>query len=328
MLDTYSDNYNETQADAVATLMYHCGASVEMTYDETGSSAFLSMCCKALRKKFGYGDAHYYSRSFVEQQEWIDIIYSSLSTNCPVIYGGQDAKNGGHAFILDGYDEDGLVSVNWGWNGDADGFFDITLLNPGRYSFNNLHDMVIPGKPDSPECKSSSWALGDTLKISKLNSWSILLTCNGFFNLDPIPFTGEIGLIAESSEKQIEIFSDNLEKTVDYGRGFSLTDIELDISEIPEGEYLIYLACKATGDLKWQRMRSHEEVPNTCILQKTSNDFKLIGNEPTETLISPIVKVKDSHEFHIYDLKGRHLDYSFDDLPKGIYIIDGKKVVK
>lgn len=32
-------------------------------------------------------------------------------------------------FYLDGYDEDGLFSVNWGWGGQDDGMFNIQTLN-------------------------------------------------------------------------------------------------------------------------------------------------------------------------------------------------------
>lgn len=32
---------------------------------------------------------------------------------------------GDHAFVYDGYDENGLVHVNWGWAGLDDGYFDI-----------------------------------------------------------------------------------------------------------------------------------------------------------------------------------------------------------
>ena len=59
----------------------------------------------------------------------MNIVYRELNDKCPVLYGGQSNTTGGHCFILDGYNEDGDVHVNWGWNGDQNGYFDIAGLN-------------------------------------------------------------------------------------------------------------------------------------------------------------------------------------------------------
>ena len=60
----------------------------------------------------------------------------------PVLYTGA-SDDGAHAFIFDGYDENDLFHVNWGWAGHADGFFSMDALEPnpggiggGGYQFN------------------------------------------------------------------------------------------------------------------------------------------------------------------------------------------------
>ena len=328
MLYNYSSDYTNSQAEAVATLMYHCGAAVEMTYDTSGSGALMYMGCKAMRNKFGYGEAHYYLRSFIDEKEWLTLIFETLSRNEPIIYGGQDSKYGGHAFVLDGYDEDGLVSVNWGWNGDADGFYDITLLNPRRQSFQYGQDMVISGKPESEVCLSSSWGLGDTLKIVRLTNDSILVNCEGFFNLDPNPFEGELGLIAEQEGVKFEIFADLTDNRVDFGKGYALNDADIYVGDLPEGEYQVYMACRAKGEDDWHRMRSHEEVPGICILKKMADDIELPNNSSYEMSIRTMRQNKAFIDHRIFDIRGRSLGTSTDALPKGIYIIGGKKVVK
>ena len=43
------------------------------------------------------------------------------------------AGEGGHAFIIDGYqakDGVGYFHVNWGWGGSSDEYFLISVLNP------------------------------------------------------------------------------------------------------------------------------------------------------------------------------------------------------
>jgi hypothetical protein len=36
---------------------------------------------------------------------------------------------GGHAFICDGYDGNGMFHINWGWNGGSNGYFLLNVLN-------------------------------------------------------------------------------------------------------------------------------------------------------------------------------------------------------
>ncbi|MBQ9356058.1 MAG: C10 family peptidase [Prevotella sp.] len=63
-------------------------------------------------------------------------------------YGGADWWQGGHAFVLHGYRQDGKVYVNWGWSSDDDGYYDISMLNPSGYQFNYGQDMIIGVKSD------------------------------------------------------------------------------------------------------------------------------------------------------------------------------------
>ncbi len=58
---------------------------------------------------------------------------------------------GGHNFIIDGYDQDGLVHVNWGWHGQENGYFDIALLNPGLYTYDEWQAMYVGLYPDKKE---------------------------------------------------------------------------------------------------------------------------------------------------------------------------------
>ncbi len=49
----------------------------------------------------------------------------------------------GHNFIIDGYDENGLVHVNWGWYGVENGYFDIALLNVLQYTYDDWQAMYV-----------------------------------------------------------------------------------------------------------------------------------------------------------------------------------------
>lgn len=131
MLPIYlSNSYNDTQASAVAKLLYHCGAAVQMDYS---SSSAASVTSARLAKYFGY-DADMMvdlSRSTFTLAEWTQIMDKELEARRPILYSGQ-SSDGGHEFVCDGSDGNGLYHINWGWGGYQDGYFDVTILNPEK----------------------------------------------------------------------------------------------------------------------------------------------------------------------------------------------------
>lgn len=152
MLDRYNGYYTDEQAQAVALLMRDCGVAADMQYGgfmENGSGAFSQDAAAGLRTYFGLADAECLERDDYSEPEWMDIVYRELSEAGPVYYGGASYESGGHAFVLHGYNAEGLVYVNWGWSGDDDGYYNIALLNPGFYHFEIQQDMIvgIKGEP-------------------------------------------------------------------------------------------------------------------------------------------------------------------------------------
>lgn len=129
MLTDYSGEYTVTQADAVATLMYHAGVSVDMDYNDSrsgGSGAYSRKVAPALYTFFEYDkSALRVIRDYYTDEEWEDLVYSELSEGRPLIYGGHDPiGGGGHSFICHGYDATtDFYSFNWGWSGYCDGLY-------------------------------------------------------------------------------------------------------------------------------------------------------------------------------------------------------------
>ncbi len=131
MLPVYSlGNYDDAQASAVAKLLYHCGAAVQMDYS---SSSAASVSSAHLAKYFGY-DADMMvdlTRATFTLAEWTQIMDKELEARRPILYSGQ-SSDGGHEFVCDGSDGNGLYHINWGWGGYQDGYFDVTILNPEK----------------------------------------------------------------------------------------------------------------------------------------------------------------------------------------------------
>lgn len=132
MLGQYvSGNYSDEQANAVATLMYHCGCAVQMEYGVDGSSAITRSTAHVLGAYFGYDTSTlaFVDRGDYSLAEWCSIIDHELTNNRPIIYEGYTLSNAGHAFVCDGANGYGFYHINWGWGGYCNGYFDISLLN-------------------------------------------------------------------------------------------------------------------------------------------------------------------------------------------------------
>ena len=136
MPNALTESSTPTQVAAVATLMYHIGVAVEMNYDYDGSGAVLSdynpSAEYALKNYFQYDfTMHSVSYDNVTDNEWISILKNELDADPPrpILERGQSAS-GGHAFVCDGYNEDDLFHINWGWGGYCDGYFAHNGLNP------------------------------------------------------------------------------------------------------------------------------------------------------------------------------------------------------
>ena len=149
MLNTYSfGGYKEEHVTAVATLMYHCGVSLQMQYDINGSMAYTFDVPDALHTYFGYDkSAQYKMRDFCDNTTWENMLRTQIDADMPVFYAGYDPA-GGHAFVCDGYDDSGLFHFNWGWSGWCDGYFVTDALDIGAYDFSIAQEIVINIKPD------------------------------------------------------------------------------------------------------------------------------------------------------------------------------------
>lgn len=335
MLDSYiPGRYNDEQANAVATIMYHCGVSVRMNYAKDGSGAFSYDACTALRTNFLYDkNIKHYSRDFMPNEEWMNIIYRELNDNCPILYGGVTTANAGHAFVFDGYDTDGLVHVNWGWNGESNGYYDVASLN----GFSEGQNMVIIRLPNDDRFKSqyhSMWGLGYKLVITKTIT-ALKVSCDALYNMDVDKFTGELALMALNTETGDKtnlstIYGTNVLSGIKYGSGMSLSGVSVPYTQLSDGTYRIYLATKSTLETDWQPVHSNETINNSYILVKNGSNVTLRAenNSNWTTAIDNVPTVEKKADNRIYSIDGRYMGTDASVLKDGIYIRNGKKFVK
>lgn len=130
MPNVLTKNSPQEQIDAVAILGYHCGVSVNMMYDDdgTGSGAYSIDVPYAMSRYFDYAQSSFRDKT-VTAQVWDSYIVGALEMRRPIFYSGTSKEGGGHAFICDGMDENGLFHFNYGWSGSGDGYFASTAID-------------------------------------------------------------------------------------------------------------------------------------------------------------------------------------------------------
>ncbi|MDE5807003.1 MAG: thiol protease/hemagglutinin PrtT [Muribaculaceae bacterium] len=132
MKDIYIEGqYTQEEADAVAYLMKACGYSVKMQYSMDASGALGLNIGNAFTKYFEYDPNLLYTlRQYYSLGEWDEMMYENLKNVGPIMYGGGSTLGGGHSFVCDGYDGEGMYHFNWGWSGMSDGYFALDALSP------------------------------------------------------------------------------------------------------------------------------------------------------------------------------------------------------
>lgn len=134
----YTDDTTSVAATAVATLMQYCAQSVKMNFLASSSGSLTARIPGAMASYFGYKpSARYVARENYSTEEWEEMLYNELAAGRPVAYGG-NKKSGGHAFVCDGYDGNGMFHINWGWGSQSDGYFLLNVLNPSSQGIGSV----------------------------------------------------------------------------------------------------------------------------------------------------------------------------------------------
>lgn len=131
MQDTYLTNdLTSDGAVAAATLNLYCDQALQMDFLLGVSSGWSFRIPELIYTYFDYKpSARIEGRENYSTEGWNDLLYAELAAGRPIIYTG-DKKTGGHAFICDGYDGNGMFHINWGWNGLSNGYYLLNVMNP------------------------------------------------------------------------------------------------------------------------------------------------------------------------------------------------------
>lgn len=198
-------NSPQEQIEAVALLGYHCGVSVDMMYDDngTGSGAYSVDVPYALYKYFDYAQSNFRPRT-VSSQIWDSYIMEALEMRRPIFYAGTSNSGGGHAFVCDGFDENGLFHYNYGWSGSGDGYFASTAIdypNDVGAIFDIMPKGVHANTSEAP--KKFEVVPAEDNKLSATLSWK-----NPSYTLNGSGMTTVDKIVIERNGKVIKEFTD------------------------------------------------------------------------------------------------------------------------
>ena len=153
MPDILNNSYSTKQINAVATLMYHCGISINTDYGPDGSSGMVFSSDSpysaenAYKSYFGYGSSMngITKSTGYTDASWESTIKNELDNGRPVEYVDYEASGDGHSWVCDGYNDFDYFHMNWGWGGSCNGFYELSSLNTSYADFSSTQEAALIG---------------------------------------------------------------------------------------------------------------------------------------------------------------------------------------
>ena len=303
MLDRYATANSGTAAQrtAVATLMQACGYSVNMEYGTDASGAYTSDMVTALIDNFDYDlGISLETRAYYSDEDWDQMMYDNLANVGPIIYGGS-GTGGGHQFVIDGYRTDGYYHLNWGWNGDSDGYFLLDALDPeslgaggGSGGFDYDQDAVLGvRKPVAGSERQKPFMATEGVLAGTASGRTVTLTCGswddgyGFCNMSPYGGTFDIGaIIVNKATGARTIVTSAANQAIDYYEGFESLTIAVPAT-LAAGEYTLTPAYRLAGG-EWEPFKyyyygGHESIDITVSASGVTV-AAVPGEDPTDDI--------------------------------------------
>lgn len=332
MKNTTNEMGTEHSRQAVGVLMSDIGKAVNMRYYYRGSDSNLQYACNALRDKFDY-TVRYLDKNFLPANDFLNEVMQEISDGYPVLVVG-----GPHAFVYDGYDEQGLIHTNWGWGGENDGYFDINIvtLNVSGFALNSgtfWDDIsVVFAHPNDGkatpfkdierglDARTTTSLTIDKTEASRSESFSAKIEKLGSYSSvkgELGVFTGKVALaLYNDKNEQVKIFnstaSDQTWASIFTSMSFDVADINF--KDIADGNYRLVPVFSEMLDTKtkehgdWKPINHANEIevkltPNAVQLN-TNNPKDVVVIEKAPSLLAPYYEgsgFKGAYSFTMYN---------------------------
>lgn len=320
----YRDGYTQEEGEAVARLVYDCGVAVQAKFDESTSASTPKMAGCAV-EYFGFDPgAYHYKRDLFGDEQWLDMLKAELQER-PILYSAR-RETGGHAFLVDGYDEQGNVSVNWGWGGSSNGYYALSAFTPTesrKYLYS--HGAIFGLKPKEGDggqsleylyfqggTSSSSGTVYNGIECDEtiVPHTSFKIRAGFLYNGSLRPFIGEYAIVLCDAEGQIKEFVSNVntfnELSAGSGRGYPSISCFMQSYPLPGDRLCLVYRAQDWPDGVWEKpifdpkAGLSTEIPvtdGTKLDEVTSFQFNKTSGEI-------IIETKDLVDWSLKDASG------------------------
>lgn len=282
--DYENRNYTEEQANAVAALMKDMGTSIKMKYHPKSSGAISPNVVYAFGKYFGYSKNTLLAHGeHYTHDEWANILRENLRNYGPTFFCGQE-PNGGHAFVLDGYDEGLRFSFNFGWNGWNNGYYYLPHVE-----YYDDQEAILYLKPETENTSQYRDNIG--LHVVYIENelfragiqWDMDYTTNeltcwlgGFANYGATTFNGTIKLVLcdKNGDWKEELLSKDY--TIEPGSitYYQYAQICYISTSLSKGDRLrVYYKGESSDEWQWARSSDRELVVDEALLVASPEDL-------------------------------------------------------
>ena len=295
MTPTYDKNSSEESCTAVAELMRDAGYAMDMDYTDEGSGSTQNLIARAIVDNLGYdkGLRIQYATTY-DPEDWVELLKEELDAARPILYCGYTKMQEGHAFVCDGYNEEGLFHINWGWGGVSNGYFVITALDPesqgmgGANSgagFNQGQLAIVNIQKPVDDSVAIPYTLLYSENEMEVTETTLELTLNNFVNGGYRPFNGDLmcGVIAadRSVVLQFRLASDfDCQVFEEKNYTFSISK-DAFIDNLEDGDYLLYFytvdenGTEVEVDFSCDLLKFHKEDDEISF--ETESEPELVG---------------------------------------------------
>lgn len=189
MLSAYGEDADSESQTAVAHLMLYTGRAMQTAFGKSTSTADISNLPNAL-SYFGFqNEAILLDRQQCGVEQWDALIYHELQHGRPVVYMAGNALNSTTIFVCDGYDGNGLYHINWGREGNYDGYYRLNAINASAlttYGYSTKHRAVVGISPivvndeygtptgDAPAATYSDLEVVEVCQVSCAPKWKVV----------------------------------------------------------------------------------------------------------------------------------------------------------
>lgn len=311
----FDDETTTEQQMSVARLISDVGVMLNSSYNPDGTGAYTSSVPPAMEQFMSYDPSmEIRYREYYPGEKWERMIFDEIDNGRPVLYSGYSQDEGGHAFVIDGYNDAGKFRINWGWKGRDNGYY----VFPKFGTFTLGQDMICGMKPDEGGKNPCFLAVqGSGTRSPGIYTDTedyqtgvpFKAYCENVFNMGTRTVDAYVSLVKVNKNYEIqEVFDiDTVTFEPMYGGGFFYDPVVIE-TPIEIGDKLV-MAYYTDDDQDWKIMEYDRE--NGTVGEIPIADTKTIQEETTVKYTSEkamlVVSTKADAVFSLVDSSGKEV---------------------